>query len=219
MSTAREAFAHAWSEYVQNADDREWHDLELPSPLGTPGVDWRPIVNALPSDVREASLFWGNVVCDRYSGQVLRAGGGYCVWATNAGSWHPVEFFDADGRATGAAKVNDGDARVHDVDGPAQRAELDPLHVVAGPRGSIRGTLLREGSPVRDVLVVLLHQPTMGGRGDLTDASGRFELCGLPPGQFKLSATDRIKSALWHATVSAEQGDADVTLVLTTRAK
>jgi hypothetical protein len=80
-----------------------------------------------------------------------------------------------------------------------------PLEIVIGTTpGALEGTVINENrEPVPNVNVALLPDVARRGRIDLykstlSDASGRFRIAGLPPGDYTAFAFDGVESGEWQ---------------------
>jgi len=87
------------------------------------------------------------------------------------------------------------------IDGPPSSI-LDI--VMADGAGTLSGTVLDdERKPVPGVTVVLVPEPRLRGRSDLyktamTDTSGKFEVSGITPGQYKAFSWEAINQGAWQ---------------------
>jgi hypothetical protein len=86
--------------------------------------------------------------------------------------------------------------------------ESTSVRVEMGSGGGIRGTVSEGGAPVAGVEVHASKQGAIGygGKQTTTDSSGRFELVGLPAGEYMLEITAR-KGASVQRTVVVGDGE------------
>jgi hypothetical protein len=86
------------------------------------------------------------------------------------------------------------------VDGPVRGS----MQIVVSLNGGIvEGQVLAAGKPVPNVNAVIVPSAARRHRGDLykyvlTDDSGRFQITGIAPGDYKLFAFERVEEGAWQ---------------------
>lgn len=147
------------------------------------------------------------------AGAELSADGTFVIRDVSEGKYRvhlggfPEEFYVKSAKYAGSSVLDSGLEVSHG--GSAGTLEVE----LTQSGGRVDGTVLHEQKPVPGALVVLVPDPPNRDRDEmysskLTDSLGRFSLLGLPPGDFKLFAWERIEGVNFRDSefITANEG-------------